>query len=300
MSDGGGERLARNYTWRYDGRDWSLGVSVEEESYDYYKSRPRPRTEDYSIYVTDPVDDEMISSLARSFESKASEEGFSRTGTASFVTAFVQSMPYTPDNVTTDFDEYPRYPVETLADRGGDCEDTAILLSSVLDSMGYDVVLLELPGHMAIGVAVDGSGTYVESGGERYYYVETTGKGWKVGELPEDFEGLGITAWELDPVPVLVHSWNASARGRTVTVNVSVENVGTATADEVRVRGLLEDDGGTYDQSLSDPLTLDPGDRGIYRLELAAERNVEITLRVKVLRDGEIVDESHSQPVTIR
>ena len=35
------------------------------------------------------------------------------------VITFVQSLPYTSDSVTTAFDEYPQYPMETLVEYGG-------------------------------------------------------------------------------------------------------------------------------------------------------------------------------------
>jgi hypothetical protein len=68
-------------------------------------------------------------------------------------------LEYTSDLVTEGYDEYPRYPIETLVDKGGDCEDTAILAASIIRGMGYGVVLLvfpktaDSPGHCAVGVA---------------------------------------------------------------------------------------------------------------------------------------------------
>ena len=64
-------------------------------------------------------------------------------------------MPYTVDDETTPWNEYPRYPVETLFDRGGDCEDTSILTATILYEMGYDVALLILEddNHCAIGIS---------------------------------------------------------------------------------------------------------------------------------------------------
>ncbi len=240
----------------------------------------------------------MIVDLADSFEGRADEEGLSVFERVSFVTAFVQSLPYTPDNVTTDFDEYPRYPVETLVDDGGDCEDSSILLASALDAMGYDAVLLEMPGHMAVGVAGDETvkGNYVESNGIRYFYVETTGGNWKIGEIPEEFESSPITVRELEPVPVLVHSWSATARGTRVDVNVTVENVGTAAAEDVRVRCYFETAEGIYGGLTSDAIALSPSSRGVFRLKMSAPGDGETRLIVEVLMNGFRVDESKSEP----
>lgn len=110
----------------------------------------------------------------------------------SFLATFVQSLPYTSDSVTTGHDEYVRYPLETLIDDGGDCEDTAILLAALLKELGYDVVLLSPPGHMAVGVAVSAgvvhSYTTIEVHGVHYAYVETTGDGWRIGEVPDEYQ----------------------------------------------------------------------------------------------------------------
>jgi len=92
--------------------------------------------------------------------------------------------------VTTPWNEYPRYPIETLFDRGGDCEDTSILVAALLDRMGYDVALLFLyhENHCAVGVSIEGShGSYYQHDDKKYFYLETTGEGWRIGEIPPDF-----------------------------------------------------------------------------------------------------------------
>jgi hypothetical protein len=64
-----------------------------------------------------------------------------------------------------DADEYWRFPVETLYDETGDCEDTSFLFASVAEAMGYDAVILMLPGHAAVGIASDqASGAYFVEG----------------------------------------------------------------------------------------------------------------------------------------
>jgi hypothetical protein len=49
--------------------------------------------------------------------------------------------------------EYPKYPLETLVEKKGDCEDQSILAAALLAAMGYEVALLILPIHVALGVA---------------------------------------------------------------------------------------------------------------------------------------------------
>ena len=118
-----------------------------------------------------------------------------------YLISFVQSLPYTVDKETTLADEYPRYPVETLFDRGGDCEDTSILVATLPDNMGYDVALLHLKDdqHMAVGIVLpSGYGTYYGYNSKRYYYIETTGEGWGIGDFPPKLTGSNTFIYPLN------------------------------------------------------------------------------------------------------
>jgi hypothetical protein len=47
------------------------------------------------------------------------------------------------------------YPVETLRKKQGICIETVTLFASVLESLGFDVILLTLPGHIIVGWYTD-------------------------------------------------------------------------------------------------------------------------------------------------
>ena len=88
----------------------------------------------------------------------------------------------------TRFSDYWRFPLETIADRAGDCEDSAILTVALLSAMGHRTCFFELPGHAAVGVQglPESSGTYVAAAdGAWFYYTETTADGYRIGELPD-------------------------------------------------------------------------------------------------------------------
>ncbi len=119
---------------------------------------------------------------------------------AEFVIDFVQNLPYVTDDVSRGYDDYPKFPTETLVDADGDCEDTAILLASILQAepFNYDMILIEPPGHMAAGVyGEDLNGIYYELDGRDYYYIETTGTGWGVGDMPEQYEGERASLYQV-------------------------------------------------------------------------------------------------------
>ena len=123
-----------------------------------------------------------------------------------FVLSFVQSLPYTLDTVSTGYDEFRRYAIETLIDGGGDCEDTTILVAAILRGLGEKTVLICTPGHIAIGVSGNFSGASVPYNGTEYYYCETTGTGWTVGDLPSSSGTkvtriIPLTASEIATVP---------------------------------------------------------------------------------------------------
>jgi hypothetical protein len=131
----------------------------------------------------------MIAKLRESGKNK----GYSESENIMNVIAFVQAFPYFKDDVSTVYDEYPRYPIETLVDNGGDCEDTAILTAAFLREMGYDVVLVNPPKHMAIGVKCSScTGSYYTYNGAKYYYLETTGSGYKIGQMPKEYENTKV------------------------------------------------------------------------------------------------------------
>jgi len=103
--------------------------------------------------------------------------------------SFVQSIPYKTDKESTGMDEYYKYPIETLVEGCGDCEDSAILTATIVRDMGYGVVLLRFYDHMAVGVkgGENMHGTYWTYNGERYFYLETTNTGWEIGQIPDKY-----------------------------------------------------------------------------------------------------------------
>jgi hypothetical protein len=193
----------RTYRWTFQGAHYSLDAVVPPRAYAEYGRMDVPRSyylgysdEDVRTFVTS--DDPIIASIANGLRNISASEGFSEVQTINFALRFCQSLGYSYDNATMDADEYWRFPVETLYDETGDCEDTSFLFASVAEAMGYDAVILMLPGHAAVGIASDqASGAYFVEGGTRYYYCETTSPGFELGELP-----FGLNTRSVDAVQV--------------------------------------------------------------------------------------------------
>lgn len=291
------DTIRKDYAWSYGDEIWTLTLYVPERLHDYYTEKPRVPTEDYSVYVSHPQDDEYVSTIIDKINEIALDEGYDELQIVDLVIAFVQSLPYTPDSVSTAFDEYPRYPLETLVHGGGDCEDTSILTSSLLDTMGYGVVLIRIPGHLAVGVDADASGSYWLHEGESYFYVETTGEGWEIGEVPDEYEGESATLYPILPIPICTHEWTASILRRRLTLVADIRNVGTAEAVGIKLYAAFD----VGEEELLNAEESTFFDLGVEEetskmLELTVPRDVNTRLVVRVLDPWEnIMDESYSE-----
>lgn len=195
-----GETIQVHYEWNYGKGTWAYDMNIPQSAYDYYKTVDRKNIKNYSYYVTDPSDDEYLAGLAGKFKEAAEKENYSDLDMVKNIIFFVQNLQYVNDKVETGYDEYPKFPLETLADQGGDCEDSAILLASLLRELGYGTVLIQFKDHMAVGVKGGESipGSYYEFDGNRYYYVETTSAGWDIGDVPEQMKNRPARILKLD------------------------------------------------------------------------------------------------------
>jgi hypothetical protein len=63
------------------------------------------------------------------------------------------------------------YPYETLYNDKGVCADKSLLLAYLLNELGYDTVLFEFSGHMAVGVKCVSNYGFYDTG---YAFIETT------------------------------------------------------------------------------------------------------------------------------
>lgn len=180
------------YSWQYPdyGKTFRLNIDISYYDYNYFASKAR--TYDYAAYARDAADVTAVTMVADSLRNIAVESGFtSEYDIVSFIAAFVQALEYQEDLAYKGYREYPKYPIETLFEQGGDCEDTAVLLAKLLKTLGFGAVLLESKDHMAVGVQTSGRGNLSYDGNE-YYYIETTEPRWRVGEVPDDMVGVNM------------------------------------------------------------------------------------------------------------
>jgi len=283
--------------WPYGDYQWTWEIQIPQALYDYYRAKPRPPTKNYSVYVTDPRDDAYTGDLASKLEEETQRLNLDEYDTIHFAASFVQSLAYTSDLTTTGYDEYARYPVETLVDQGGDCEDTSILLAELLDTMGYDVVLVSLPSHVAVGVleAQYFCGTYYRQNGKRYFYLETTGEAGRIGVVPHEYANEPAYIYHIVPVPVLTHSWKATAEERIYNLTTVVENLGTAPVHDTYIlAGFDAGQNRLWNPAKSDTFMLKEGQSATVTMRLKIPTDKHTRLTIHVINDGHSVDKSNS------
>lgn len=175
----------------------SLDIPVDKQMYLYYRGLQRYyNMENLYLYINDENNREIIRSIVDAMRDVAIKLSYDDSAVAREIVKFVQdAIEYQYDSDTTGQEEYPRYPIETLYERQGDCEDTSVLMAALLKEWGYEVGLLYLPGHAAVAIRTSdtyNATAYYEIDGHRYLFIESTGSGWSIGEIPDEFLEAGV------------------------------------------------------------------------------------------------------------
>lgn len=149
----------------------------------------------YLSFITDPQMENVFSATVDALRRGASGTAEGNDEYLEFLTVYVQSLTYDtrPDEAG------PKFPVETIIEKAGDCDDKSILLAGLLSQEGYNVSLFYFPddSHMAVGIATDEPG-FRDSG---YLFVETTNVSL-IGIPTEKFENGETLTSDLFVIPI--------------------------------------------------------------------------------------------------
>ncbi len=171
-------------------------------------------------------------------------------------------------------------------------------MASLVKGMGYGVVLLRVPGHMAVGIAGGEGvyGTYWDYAGQKYYYLETTGDGWEIGEVPLEYKDARATIYEMKPVPILTHTWTSTGRVGYMDLQVVVSNLGSAAAQGVYIYAGFDAGNDLSWNSQKSPL-FDVGvDQEVtVTMSIRVPTGQHTRILVQVVYGGYAVDESYSK-----
>ena len=213
----GGRGFATRLRWTYRAK----GFTPESESFELSLCIDRADYEracgelafapfspdDYPGFVLlGPMDD--VRRMATELRALSEKRCFSPLQEVENVVQMVRSLRYWNDPDHPHAVDQPKYPVQTLVDGGGDCEDFAILAASLLCSLGHSAALLyietEATAHMALGLNTD----RLEDGfavhgpdGRRYVYIETAPTSVELGVVPNEFLG-GLRQMVAIPLPM--------------------------------------------------------------------------------------------------
>ena len=207
-----GEYLVHR-VWMYNDTVRVCETKVAEELYDYYQKERdhyfyRYEMEGKQIgdnrksFVFSEYGKPVVRDLANKLEAIARTDA----DRVEIALTYVQSLPYSYDSISKRKVEYVRYPVETLVDGCGDCEDKSVLLAAILHEMNIDFVLLMAPDHMAVGVDCQphDDPTYYMFNGKKYYYVETTQPDFRIGQVPDNIPKAKIEVISCEETPILI------------------------------------------------------------------------------------------------
>jgi predicted transglutaminase-like cysteine proteinase len=161
------------------------------------------QVQDYARFVRDGLTPE-VDETCRQIRQFSEADRLTTVAEINNVLAFAQRFEYAFDREDKGVAEYPKFPLETMVEDRGDCEDHAILAAACLARLGYEVRLVSVeygtgPGHMALAVAgadelPEGFALVDPTSGRRFYYCEATtdaasrdprGIVFRMGEAPE-------------------------------------------------------------------------------------------------------------------
>ncbi len=179
------------YQWTFNNTEYTLTWDLDTSVYKNYTkitaNRAPQSTNTKTAFVDyDSAEVQKIASKLLSLSA-----GMDALTRANFVLKFVQLCTvYEHDYDYNGKVEYWKYPVETLFEGKGDCEDTSILYCALMKAMGYDVAILLYYDHAAASVALNTcpGGTYYLKDGYRFYYCESTSDTMNVGEFWDKYD----------------------------------------------------------------------------------------------------------------
>ena len=198
--------IVRRFDWTWDGADQLLDFAFPWALYQTYRGRlriPLVDNYDYGVFVEDSLDDPTLGDLADLLWARSGGDGVAY---AEYTLAFVQgAIAYLADLPNV---EWPLYPLETLVDGEGDCEDTAILYVSLLKARGvaWHLAFVDTnddgsPDHVLALVEVPGS-----FAGPGATVFELDGTLYAVAETASESMALGVDPWGLE-VDDLIDLW---------------------------------------------------------------------------------------------
>jgi hypothetical protein len=297
------------HSWNYNGKECSITLNISKNLYDYYRNEREHQAyvyqfkggelpPNYYSFMLSEHDRSLMQAVSQEFRRYALTE----KDRINLALTFVQSLPYAFDIDSKGTDEYVRYPVETLVDGCGDCEDKVALLTALLYEMDVDFLLLVLPEHMALGVHCDEveAERYLLYQDKKYYYMETTMPNWQMGQIPEAYCSSEMEAIPVDDSPnLLIKEVRFESQPTKVfdkaqcTLKVDLHNLGPGIVTELRLHVRIIERGCPNRLLAQEYYSLRDMQEGEQRME-------SLSLKSLIRENSVLVVELTSEDVTIQ
>jgi hypothetical protein len=201
------------YYWNFGGQTHGIQITSTHADYLMYRNMNHAIDWTFAYSNADIIpqyaafstpNDGTVKATADQLRADAISKGYtSDIDILRYIYGFVGNIQYAYDIDTTNFSEYPKYPLEMLYDHSGDCEDSSALFISLVEALGYDAGLMlgnvkaaeddEWGGHAWPVVALDNhEGWSINGVGAKanltYYFVESTA-------YYEGSSDIGVNPW---------------------------------------------------------------------------------------------------------
>jgi hypothetical protein len=166
-------------TYPFQDRTATVSVTVNGSVYEAAKRADKSVTvignisentwipESYRAMINDPAQEPLYTDLLTVFREIRVDENLDNDEYLELIAVYVQSLGYET------LEETPaKFPVETVVDQAGDCDDKSLLLAGLLSREDYSVALLSFgpEKHMAVGIESE----ECPYGNTGYLFLETT------------------------------------------------------------------------------------------------------------------------------
>jgi len=203
--------ILRNLSWAdYSRNYYNLQYGIQDQEYIKAKTHKNKLVIPSSAWATNESywqavyseivtkDYEIIEKIADSLAVIRTKQNLNPAEFANTIMTFVQDIDYAfvfakrscseePNTPCIDGQKFGLHtPTEFMYTLQGDCDTRALLLWGIYKHLGYDpkIAISEAYRHAMLLLNLPSSGSYMTQFGMKYYFWETTGKGWKLGILP--------------------------------------------------------------------------------------------------------------------
>ncbi|MBU1683359.1 hypothetical protein KJ742_05430, partial [Patescibacteria group bacterium] len=208
------QMIVKNYSFNYKmlgdshGQEVNFTIEIPKDLYLFYQNQNHTFSDGYqniTSFITE--DDIVIKSIIDQVNTLYEEKGLNPIA---LIYQLSGEIIWTDDVFSIQgWDEYPKYPIETLVDGLGDCEDTVFLLAALFKAYGIEPVLVRFDNHLGLATVVDqdildliiykyGKDFMATANSQltnaKLIYFETTGNtNWDFAFMPEELQNKSYT-----------------------------------------------------------------------------------------------------------